>query len=201
MSEGRVDAVVEGAVVRSGDHVRTTAQLIYAPADHHLWAEEYDRDLRDIVSLQNEVAATIAREVRVTLMLEEQAGLARRPPVNLAAYEAYLKGRYYWNQRTEAGLRKGIEFFQHAIELNPTSALAYSGLSDCYTGLGYLSYLAPKDAFHPAKAAATRALELDATLAEPHASLAYARLYYDWDWAEAEREFQRALALNPNYAT
>ncbi len=196
-----VDAVVEGAVVRSGDHVRITAQLIYAPTDRHLWAEEYDRDLRDILSLQNEVAAAIAREVRVTLTLEEQAGLARRPPVNLAAYEAYLKGRYYWNQRTEVGLRKGIEFFQQAIELDPTSALAYSGLADCYTGLGYLSYLAPKDAFPQAKAAATRALELDATLAEPHGSLAYARLYYDWDWAEAEREFQRALALNPNYAT
>jgi TolB-like protein/DNA-binding winged helix-turn-helix (wHTH) protein/Tfp pilus assembly protein PilF len=196
-----VDAVVEGAVVRSGDHVRITAQLIYAPTDRHLWAEEYDRDLRDILSLQNEVAAAIAREVRVTLTPEEQAGLARRPPVNLAAYEAYLKGRYYWNQRTEAGLRKGIEFFQQTIELDPTSALAYSGLADSYTGLGYLSYLAPKDAFPPAKAAAAHALELDATLAEPHASLAYARLYYDWDWAEAEREFQRALALNPNYAT
>ncbi len=196
-----VDAVVEGAVVRSGDHVRITAQLIYAPTDRHLWAEEYNRDLRDILSLQNEVAAAITREVRVALTPEEQAGLARRPPVNLAAYEAYLKGRYYWNQRTETGLRKGIEFFQQTIELDPTSALAYSGLADCYTGLGYLSYLAPKDAFPPAKAAAAHALELDATLAEPHASLAYARLYYDWDWAEAEREFQRALALNPSYAT
>jgi adenylate cyclase len=196
-----VDAVVEGAVARSGDHVRITAQLIYAPTDRHLWAEAYDRDLRDILSLQSEVAAAIAREVRVALTPEEQVGLARRPPVNMAAYEAYLKGRYYWNQRTEAGLRKGIEFFQQAIELDPTSALAYSGLADCYTGLGYLSYLAPKDAFPAAKTAATHALELDATLAEPHASLACARLYYDWDWAEAEREFQRALALNPNYAT
>ena len=196
-----VDAVVEGAVVRSGDHVRITAQLIYAPTDRHLWAEAYDRDMRDILSLQNEVAGAIAREIRVTVTPVEQAELARRSPVNLAAYEAYLKGRYYWNQRTEAGLRKGIEFFQQTIELDPTSALAYSGLADCYTGLDYLSYLAPKDAFPPAKAAAARALELDATLAEPHASLAYARLYYDWDWAEAEREFQRALALNPNYAT
>lgn len=199
--ELNVDAVVEGAVVRSGDHVRITAQLIYAPTDRHLWAEEYDRNLRDVISLQNEVAAAIAREVRVTLTPEEQAGLARRPPVNLAAYEAYLKGRYYWNQRTEAGLRKGIEFFEQAIEFDPTSALAYSGLADCFTGLGYLSNLAPKDAFPQAKEAATRALELDATLAEPHASLAYARLYYDWDWVEAEREFHRALALNPNYAT
>jgi TolB-like protein/DNA-binding winged helix-turn-helix (wHTH) protein/Tfp pilus assembly protein PilF len=199
--ELNVDAVVEGAVVRSGDHVRITAQLIYVPTDRHLWAEEYDRNLRDVISLQNEVAAAIAREVRVTLTPEEQAGLARRPPVNLAAYEAYLKGRYYWNQRTEAGLRKGIEFFEQAIEFDPTSALAYSGLADCFTGLGYLSNLAPKDAFPQAKEAATRALELDATLAEPHASLAYARLYYDWDWVEAEREFHRALALNPNYAT
>ncbi len=196
-----VDAVVEGAVVRSGDRVRITAQLIHAPTDRHLWAEEYNRDLRDILSLQNEVAAAIAREVRVTLTPEEQAGLASRPPVNLAAYEAYLKGRYFWNQRTEMGLRKGIEFFQQAIQLDPTNALAHSGLADSYTGLGYLSYMAPKDAFPQAKAAATRALELDPTLAEPHASLAYARLYYDWDWTGAEHEFQRALALNPNYAT
>ena len=199
--ELNVDAVVEGAVARSGNHVRITAQLIYVPTDRHLWAEEYDRDVGDILSLQNEVAAAIAREVRVTLTPEEQAGLASGPPVNLAAYEAYLKGRYYWNQRTEAGLRKGIEFFQQAIELDPTNALAYSGLADCYTGLGYLSYLAPKDAFPQARAAAERALALDSTLAEPHASLAYVRLYYDWNWAEAEREFQRALALNPNYAT
>jgi TolB-like protein/DNA-binding winged helix-turn-helix (wHTH) protein/Tfp pilus assembly protein PilF len=196
-----VDAVVEGAVVRSGDRVRITAQLIYAPTDRHLWAETYDRDPRDILALQSDVAAAIAREVRVTVTPEEEVGLARRPPVSVAAYEAYLKGRYYWNQRTEAGLRKGIELFQEAIQLDQTNALAYSGLADCYTGLGYLSYLAPKDAFPAAKAAAAHALELDDTLAEPHASLAYARLYYDWDWAEAEREFQRALALNPNYAT
>ena len=196
-----VDAVVEGAVVRSGDRVRITAQLIYAPTDRHIWAETYDRDPRDILALQSDVAAAIAREVRVTVTADEKVGLARRPPVSVAAYEAYLKGRYYWNQRTEAGLRQGIEFFQEAIELDQTNALAYSGLADCYTGLGYLSYVAPKDAFPAAKAAAAHALELDDTLAEPHASLAYARLYYDWDWAEAEREFQRALALNPNYAT
>jgi TolB-like protein/DNA-binding winged helix-turn-helix (wHTH) protein/Tfp pilus assembly protein PilF len=199
--ELNVDAVVEGAVMRSGDRVRITAQLIYAPTDRHLWAESYDRDAQDILALQSEVAGAIAREVSVTLTPDERIGLAHRPPVSMEAYDAYLRGRYYWNQRTEAGLQKGIEFFQRAIELDPTNALAYSGLADCYTGLGYGSYLAPKDSFPAAKKAAARAIELDATLAEPHASLAYARLYYDWDWAEAEREFQRALALNANYAT
>jgi len=197
----KVDAVVEGAVVRSGNHVRITAQLISAATDQHLWAEEYDRDLPDIISLQNEVASAIVREIRVTLTPEQQRVLASRPAVSPVAYEAYLKGRYSWNQRTEEGMRKGIEFFQQAIELDPTNALAYSGLADCYTGLGYLSYLAPKDAFPPARAAATRAIELDSTLAEPHASLGYTKLYYEWDWAGAEREFRSAIALNPNYAT
>jgi TolB-like protein/DNA-binding winged helix-turn-helix (wHTH) protein/Tfp pilus assembly protein PilF len=196
-----VDAVVEGSVVRSGNRVRITAQLISATTDQHLWAEEYNRDLHDIISLQNEVASAIVREIRVTLTPDQQRALASRPAVSPVAYEAYLKGRYSWNQRTEEGMRKGIEFFQQAIELDPTNALAYSGLADCYTGLGYLSYLAPKDAFPPARAAAARAVELDSTVAEPHASLGYAKLYYEWDWAGAEREFRSAIALNPNYAT
>jgi tetratricopeptide (TPR) repeat protein len=120
---------------------------------------------------------------------------------NTDAYHLYLKGRYFWNQRTETGLKKGIEYFQQAIERDPHYALAYSGLADSYTTLGYFSFLSPADCFPQAKAAATRALELDSMLAEPHTSLAYAKLYYDWDWEGAEKEFKQAIALNPNYAT
>jgi TolB-like protein/DNA-binding winged helix-turn-helix (wHTH) protein/lipoprotein NlpI len=199
--ELNVDFVVEGAVMRSGERVRITAQLIDAKTDQHVWAEDYERSLRDVIGLQSEVAAAVAREVRVKLTPQEQAGLAAQRPVEPTVYEAYLKGRYYWNQRTEAGLQRGIEHFRDAIARDPNFALAHSGLADSLTALGYLSAVAPQDAFPAARAAATRALELDASLAEPHASLAYVRLYYDWDWKGAETEFRTAIAANPNYAT
>jgi TolB-like protein/DNA-binding winged helix-turn-helix (wHTH) protein/Flp pilus assembly protein TadD len=196
-----VDAVVEGSVVRSGERVRITAQLIYAPTDQHLWANEYERNLRDVLSLQSEVARTIAQEIRATVTPEERVRLSGKGAVNPQAYESYLKGRSYWNQRTEAGLGKAIAQFGKATELDPNYAEAYSGLADSYTALGYLSYLDPSSAFPKASAAATRALELDPTLAEAHASLAYYELYYEWNWVAAEREFKQAIALNPNYAT
>jgi TolB-like protein/DNA-binding winged helix-turn-helix (wHTH) protein/Tfp pilus assembly protein PilF len=199
--ELQVDAIVEGSVLRSGDQVRITAQLIYAPRDQHLWAEEYQRYLRDVLYLQREVARDIAQQVRVTLTPKERNRLATAGAVDPGAYESYLRGRSFWNQRSEASLLKAIDQFNKAIEVDRGYAPAYSGLADCYTTLGYLSYLDPLDAFPRARDAATKALELDPSLAEAHTSLAYYNLYHAWNWAEAENEFKKAIELNPNYAT
>jgi TolB-like protein/Tfp pilus assembly protein PilF/DNA-binding winged helix-turn-helix (wHTH) protein len=198
--ELQVDAVVEGSVLRSGDQVRITAQLIYAPRDQHLWAEEYQRYVRDVLYLQREVARDIAQQVRVTLTPNERNRLATAGAVDPAAYESYLRGRSFWNQRSEASLLKAIDQFNKAIEVDAGYAPAYSGLADCYTTLGYLSYLDPLDAFPRARDAATKALELDPSLAEAHTSLAYYNLYHAWNWVEAESEFKKAIELNPNYA-
>jgi TolB-like protein/DNA-binding winged helix-turn-helix (wHTH) protein len=195
-----VDAVVEGSVSRSGNRVRVTAQLVDAHTDRHLWAEEYDRDLREILSLQSELARDIAEKVRANISSEEQLLMARAGTVEPAAYESYLRGRSFWNQRTPAGLKQSIIHFQHAIELDPRYAEAYSGLADAYTALGYTSYWAPRDSFPKAREFANKALQIDSSLAEARASLAYVKLYYDWDWKGAEEELQRAIAVNPNYA-
>lgn len=199
--ELQVDGIVEGSILRSGDQVRITAQLIYAPRDQHLWAEEYQRYVRDVLYLQREVARDIAEQVRVTLTPNERKRLATAGAVDPVAYESYLRGRSFWNQRSEASLLKAIDQFNKAIEADPGYAPAYSGLADCYTTLGYLSYLDPLDAFPRARDAATRALELDPSLAEAHTSLAYYNLYHAWNWTEAENEFKKAIELNPNYAT
>ena len=196
-----VDAVVEGSVSRSGNRVRVTAQLVDARADRHLWAEEYDRDLGEVLSLQSELARDIAEQVRANISSEEQLLMAPAGTVEPAAYESYLRGRSFWNQRTPAGLKQSIIHFQHAIELDPRYAEAYSGLADAYTALGYTSYWAPKDSFPKAREFANKALQIDSSLAEARASLAYVKLYYDWDWRGAEEEFKRAIAVNPNYAT
>ena len=193
-----VEAIVEGSVTRSGDRVRVTARLIEAAADRHLWAESYERDVRDLLALQRDVAAAIADRIQATLTAGERTGLATARRVNPDAYLAYIKGRIYWHQRTQGALETGVASFQQSIDTDPGYAPAYAGLADCYTALGYGSYLAPKVAFERAKAAAAQALALDGKLADPHASLGYAKLYYDWDFAGAEREFQRAIALSPN---
>jgi TolB-like protein/DNA-binding winged helix-turn-helix (wHTH) protein len=199
--ELQVDAIVEGSVLRSGDQIRITTQLIYAPRDQHLWAEEYQRYVRDVLSLQREVARNVAEQVRVTLTPNEQNRLSTAGAVDPGAYEAYLRGRSFWNQRSQASLLKAIDQFNKAIETEPGYAPAYSGLADCYTTLGYLSYLDPLDAFPRARDAATKALELDPSLAEAHTSLAYYNFYHAWNWPEAENEFKKAIELNPNYAT
>ena len=164
-----VDAIVEGTIERAGDRVRIRAQLIRASDDRHLWADTFERELPDILGLESEVASSIARQVQTKLA-------SGHPPANRkiqpAAYEAYLKGRYAWNKRSEAALFEGIEFFKQAIALDPDYGEAYSGLADSYTTLGYLSYIAPRDAFPLARAAAEKALSLNGSLAEPHASLA-----------------------------
>ena len=199
--ELNVDGIIEGSVVRSGDRIRITANLLHAPTDRHLWAETYERNLRDVLALQREVAQAIANEIKIKLTPQEQARLARARSVNPEAHEAYLKGRYYWNLRTEEGLKKGIEYFQQAIEKDPGYALAYAGLADSYVVLGEWALMAPWEAFPRAKAAAFKALEMDETLAEAHAPLGTARANYDWDWVGAEKEFKRAIELNPGYAT
>jgi serine/threonine-protein kinase len=201
--ELNVDAVIEGSVLRSGDRVRITAQLIQAVTDKHLWAKSYERDLRDVLALQSEVAGAIANEIKIKLTPQEQARLASARPVNPEAYQAYLKGRLFWNKRTVQGLKKAIEYFNEAIDKDPSYGLAYAGLADCYNLLGtdILAAFRPEEAFPRGKAAAMKALEIEDTLAEAHGSLAWARLVYEWDWSAAEQEFKRAIDLNPNYGT
>jgi tetratricopeptide (TPR) repeat protein len=198
-----VDAVVEGSVLRSGERVRITAQLIQLPDDKHIWSQSYEGDVRDTLALQNRVARTIAEQVRATVNRQEQAVLQTSATVTPEAYDAYFRGRYFWNKRTGDGLRKAIEYFSNAIDKDPTFAAAYSGLADAYALSGDWEYgiLAPEDAFARAKAAATKALALDDNLAEAHTSLAFALDLYAWDWEGAASEYRRAIALNPGYAT
>jgi TolB-like protein/DNA-binding winged helix-turn-helix (wHTH) protein/Flp pilus assembly protein TadD len=201
--ELNVDAVVEGSVLRSGERVRIAAQLIQVPADKHIWAESYEGDFRDTLALQSRVARSIAQQIRATLNRQEQLALAKSKVVNPDAYEAYLKGRYFWNKRTGDGLRTAIEYFNHAIEMDPTYAEAYSGLADSYALSGDWEYgvLSPQDAFRKAKVAATKALALDDSLGEAHTSLAFALDLYGWDWDAAETEYKLAIKLSPGYAT
>ena len=198
-----VDAVVEGTVLRSGEHVRITAQLIQASADTHLWADTYDGNLSDTLVLQKQVAQAIADRIRVELTPGEQAGLRRLKIVDPQAYEDYLKGRYFWNKRTGDGLRKAIEYFDQAIAKDPTYAPAYSGLADSYALAGDWQYavMTTKEALPKAKAAAMKALELDNTLSEAYTSLAFCLEGFDWDSETAESEFRRAIELSPGYAT
>ena len=201
--ELNVDAVVEGTVLRSGNQVRITAQLIQAPADKHLWAHSYEGDLRDTLALQNQVARAIAEHIRVSLNPQEDAALKNNKVVNPEAYVSYLKGRYFWNKRTANGLKSAVAYFNQAVDEDPNYAQAYSGLADTYALLGDWQYavMTPKEALPKAKAAAVKALELDSGLGEAHNSLAFCLDGFDWDFESAEKEFRRAIELNPGYAT
>ena len=201
--ELNVGAVVEGTVLRSGNRVRITAELVQASTDQHLWAETYESDLGDILTLQGQVARAIANQIRITLTPEEQVRLASVRPVDTEAFEAYLKGRYYWNKRSREGLDKAIGYFQQAIEKDPKYALAHAGLADCYGLIAttIVGAMSSGEAAPKTKAAALKALEIDDTLAEAHTSLASMQFNYDWDWPAAERGFKRALELDPGYAT
>jgi TolB-like protein/DNA-binding winged helix-turn-helix (wHTH) protein/Tfp pilus assembly protein PilF len=201
--ELNVDAVVEGTVLRSGDQVRITAQLIEASTDKHLWSQSYEGGLRDTLALQNRVASAIADQIRINLTPREQAALKNIKAVNPEAYESYLKGRYFWNKRTADGLKAALAYFEQATEEDPKYAKAYSGLADTYALLGDWQYavVTPKEAFPKAKAAAIHALELDNTLGEAHNSLAFVLDGFDWDLDAGGKEFQRAIELNPGYAT
>ena len=201
--ELNVDAVVEGTVLRSGDQVRITAQLIEASADKQLWSQSYEGELRDTLALQNKVARAVADQIRINLNPQEQAALKDVKVVNPEAYESYLKGRYFWNKRTADGLKVALAYFNQAIDEDPKYAKAYSGLADTYALLGDWEYavMAPKEALPKAKAAAIKALELDSALGEAHNSLAFCLDGFDWDLDSAGKEFRRAIELNPGYAT
>jgi TolB-like protein/DNA-binding winged helix-turn-helix (wHTH) protein/Flp pilus assembly protein TadD len=201
--ELNVEAVVEGTVLRSGERVRITAQLIEVPVERHIWAQSFEGDLQDTLALQNRIARAIAEQIRATVNQQEQEALQNPKVVNPEAYESYLKGRYFWNKRTGDGLRKAIDYFDRAIEEDPKFAKAYTGLADSYALSGDWEYgiLSPQDAFPKAKAAATKALALDDHLAEAHTSLAFILDLYAWDWESAEEEYKRAIALYPGYAT
>jgi TolB-like protein/DNA-binding winged helix-turn-helix (wHTH) protein/Tfp pilus assembly protein PilF len=202
--ELNVAAVVEGTVARSAERVRVTAQVIQVNPEKHVWAESYDRPLGDAVILQGELARQITQAIRIKLTPQEQTRFASVRPVNSEAYEAFLKGRYFWGKRTEAATQKAIEYFQQAVEKDPNYALAFTGLADSYSSLALPAALQEalpsNEAFPKARAAADRALAIDSTLAEAHASVARIKFLYDRDWSGAEKEFQRAIELNRNYA-
>jgi tetratricopeptide (TPR) repeat protein len=199
--ELNVDVVVEGSVQRSGDRVRIDAQLIDARKDRNLWTESYQSDLSDVLALQGNVARAIAGEVRVQLTPEERAVLSATRSVKREAYEAYLHGLYSLNKRTPGDLQNAIGSFQKAVDLDPTYALAYSGLAQGYALMSIYGETVPRAAMPKAKAAANRALQIDNGLAEAHAVLADVEWSYEWDDAAADTAFQRALLINPNYAT
>jgi TolB-like protein/DNA-binding winged helix-turn-helix (wHTH) protein/Flp pilus assembly protein TadD len=194
------DAIVEGTVLRSGDRVRITAQLIQAASDKHLWAHTYEGSLSDVLGLQNLVAADIADQIRIKLTAQERAVLKSTRIAKPAAYEAYLKGRYFWDERSKEGITKAIRYFEEAIRDDPSFALPYAGLSQVYAALPDYMAIPPRECYGKAKVAATKALKLDDTLAEAHTALGGITLTNDYDWPSSEREFQRAIQLNPGYA-
>jgi TolB-like protein/DNA-binding winged helix-turn-helix (wHTH) protein/Tfp pilus assembly protein PilF len=194
-----VDAVVEGSVMREGDRIRVHAQLIRGATDEHFWSAIYDRDLRDVLTLQSDVAQAISEKVQVTVNGKEHERLVAARQVSPDAYQAYLKGRYYWNKRTGDGMQKAEQHFQQAIDSDPTYAAAYSGLADCNSGLAWHGFESPAESLPKAYAAARKAIEIDPESAEAHASLGLV-LSHRWDWVDAEAEFRRALELDPRYA-
>jgi TolB-like protein/Tfp pilus assembly protein PilF len=194
-----VVTIVEGEVQRVGDRVRISAQLVDARTDEHLWADQYDRELLDVFAIQSDVAQQVAGALRATLTLGERQRIERRPTEDFQAYTLYLKGRYFWDRRGE-GIAKGLEYFQRALEIDPDYALAHAGVADCILLLGFYGYMPPSEAWPKAKAAALRALEIDNGLAEAYGSLAFGKTCYDWDVRAAEKDFKRAIELNPGYA-
>lgn len=201
--ELHVDAVVEGTVLRAGQRVRITAELVQVSTDQHLWADTYESQIGDILALQNRVSSAIVDQIRIKLTPEDKERLAKNPSVSPEAYEDYLKGRYYWNKRSGEGFAKAIGYFEDATRKDPQYALAYAGLADCYGIIGATIFgnLPAAEAAPKAKAAAIRALEIDPSLAEAETSLAIAKFNYDWDWAGAAEGFKRAIQMDPSYAT
>ena len=195
-----IDAVVEGSVLRSEGQVRISVQLVRASTDTHVWAESYERDMRNILALQSEVANAIAKEIQVRLTPGEQAQLGHTPIVDPDAYDAYLRGRYYSDKRTPATIAQAIDSFEEALGRDPGLAVARAGLADAFGALGWWSYVPPANGLAKAKALALRTLETAPNLAEAHSALAWALKYYDYDFVAAEREFRRAIELDPNYS-
>ena len=196
-----VQALVVGRVAQHGDELTISAELIDARDGSHIWSTRHDRKVTDLKFLQQELPQDITKSLSLRLTSAEQQVDAKRDTVDAEAYRNYLKGRYFWNKRTEAGLKKGIEYFQTSIEHDPSYALAYAGLADSYIMQANWRFAPPAEAYEKARAAALRALEIDPQLAEAKTSLAYATLLYQWDWKNAEEGFREAIAINPNYAS
>ena len=199
----QADWVLEGSIQRSADRIRVTVQLLSVRGGKPSWAGTFDEKFTDIFTVQDQISERVADALAVQLTGEERKRLTKRYTGDAEAYQLYLQGRYHWNKRTSAGLNKGIEYFQQAIAKDPNYAPAYAGLADSYNVLGSHDHgaLAPKEVFPKATAAARRAIEIDETLAEAHAALAFLKFHYEWDWAGAEKEFRRAFDLNPKYPT
>ncbi len=189
-----VDALIEGSVLRAGNQVRITAQLIHGAKDEHLWAQSYERDLGDVLALQSEVARAIAREIKIAVTPEEEARLASARPVNPEAHRLYLLGRFYWNKRSGEAFGKAFDYFEQAIAMDPDYAPAYAGLADIHF------QSVRKEQLAKGRAAAMKALEIDPLLGEAHASLGFHASSDRWDWTDAEQHFRRATELSPNYA-
>jgi serine/threonine protein kinase/Tfp pilus assembly protein PilF len=203
----KVETLLEGSVRKAGSRLRISAQLINVADGYHLWSEKYDRDIgetccpEDIFTIQDEISLAVVDKLKVKLLGEEKAKLVKRHTRDLEAYDLYLKGRFFWNKRTQEGYRKSLGYFQQAIDRDPTYALAYVGIADCHNLLGWYDYLPPQEAFARARAAAQKALEMDDTLAEANASRGWISTNYEWDWPAAESKYRRAIELNPSYAT
>lgn len=193
-----VDAIVEGSVLRSGNRVRISAQLIAANSDKHIWAESYERNVGDVLMLQSEVSVAIAGGIRLQLTPQERSHFQGAREVDSAAYESYLQGRFYLINGTIPEIQKAQTYFENAVHQDPSFAPAYAGLAECYVQLGTYRTIPPQQARQLAKQAIAKATELDGSLAEIYGTLGYLKWQYEWDWRAAEQEFQRALALNPN---
>jgi TolB-like protein/lipoprotein NlpI len=196
-----VNTILEGSVRKAGNRLRIMAQLINVADGYHLWSEKYDRDIEDVFAIQDEISLAIVDKLKLKLLKEEKVDLLKRYTDNLEAYQLYLKGRYFWNKRFEIGLKRGLEFFQQAIERDKGYTLAYSGLADCYILLPWYGIFSQKEAYQKAEEAARKALEIDDKLAEAHTSMAFVKLLSDWDWEAAEKEFKQAIELNAKYST
>lgn len=195
-----VDALLDGFVQRSGDKIRVTAQLLRISDGKHLWSAQFNENFTDIFAVEDSISKQMVEALLLNLTGEEQRLVTKHHTENIQAYQLYLKGRYFQDKRTPEGWKKGIDYFQQAIEKDPNYALAFAGLADCYVALAVRTDMRPEDSFQRAKTAATRALQLDDSIGEAHASLANVRYWYDWDWGGVESEFKRAFELNPNYS-
>jgi tetratricopeptide (TPR) repeat protein len=195
-----VGTVLEGSVRKAGDKLRITVQLIDSQTSDHLWAESYDRDLRDVFAIQSDISKTVCEALRVQLLPLEMARIEKKQEVNPEAYALYLKGRFFWNERTQEGVNKAVKYFEQVVRIDPKFAPAYSGLADCYNILADYTWMAPARAGQLTKDYSVKAIQIDDKQAEAHASLALTLTNYFWDFGSAEKELKRAIELRPNYA-
>lgn len=196
-----VDALIEGTVLKAGGRVRITVQLVHGPTDCHLWSGRWERDIGDVLVVQSEIARAVADAVAAAVTVEEAHRLGRAGNIDPVAYDAYLKGRFFWRQRTREGLLRSVEYYRKAITIEPAFALAHAAEAESYGPLGYLAFVPPHESTPAMRAAATRALELDPDLVEGLTAIAACESFHEWHWAAAEGHFRRAIAVNPNYST